>query len=91
MDLRRVPKLDAPPATPPRCVELAARALQAAGIVELALDDDGGAVSLAEAEQRRAALRELGSRCAPGTRRRVLSRGVAAGLKAPRSTSLDPR
>ncbi len=61
MDLRRVPKLDAPPDTPPRCVELAARALQAAGIVELALDDDGGAVSLAEAEQRRAALRELGS------------------------------
>jgi len=59
IDLRRAPRVDAPPGTPSRCVELAARALQAAGIVDLALHDDGGALSLGEAEQRRAALREL--------------------------------
>ena len=58
-NLRRVPRLDAPPDTPPRCVELAARALQAAGIVDLALDDDGAAVSAAEVDRRREALRGL--------------------------------
>ena len=59
IDLRRTPRLPAPPDTPPRCVELAARALQAAGIVDLALADDGGAVSAGDAAQRRGALRGL--------------------------------
>lgn len=61
MNLRRTPALPAPPTTPPRCVELAGRALQAAGIVDLALEDDGAAVSLSEAERRRQALRGLAS------------------------------
>jgi hypothetical protein len=59
IDLRRTARVDAPPGIPPRCMELAARALQAAGIVDLALHDDGGALNLGEAETRRAALREL--------------------------------
>ena len=58
-NLRRSPRLDAPPGVPPRCVELAARALQAAGIVDLALDDDGAAVSAVEVDRRREALRGL--------------------------------
>ena len=60
-NVRRPPRLEAPPGVPPRCAELAARALQAAGIVDLALADDGGAVSAEEADQRRLALRGLGA------------------------------
>ncbi len=59
MNLRRTPRLDAPLGTPARCVELAGRALQAAGIVDLALADDGGAVTAGEVESRRTALRPL--------------------------------
>jgi hypothetical protein len=59
MDLRRTPDLPAPPGTPPRCVELAARALQADTIVALALADDGGAVTAGQIEERREALRGL--------------------------------
>jgi hypothetical protein len=59
MDLRRRPQLDAPPGTPPRCVELAARGLQAVEIVDLALEDDGAAASAWEAAERREALRPL--------------------------------
>jgi hypothetical protein len=58
-DLRTFGRLDSPPGTPRRCVELAARALQAAGIVELALDDDGAAITHTEAVARRTALRDL--------------------------------
>ncbi|MGZ5398637.1 MAG: hypothetical protein ACXWDM_01405 [Nocardioides sp.] len=46
----------APPGVPERCVTLAARALTARSIVELALDDDGGATSVSEIARRREAL-----------------------------------
>lgn len=47
---------DAPPGVPDRCVDLAGRALTAGLLVDLALQDDGGAVSATEAARRRAAL-----------------------------------
>lgn len=59
MDLRHRTVLPAPPGTPPRCVELAGRGLQALGIADLALEDDGGAVTAHEAERRVGALRPL--------------------------------
>jgi len=60
MDLRHRPRVVAPPGVPPRCVELASRGLQALEIVELALEDDGGALTAHEAERRRLALVPLG-------------------------------
>ena len=60
MDLHHRPHLAAPLGTPPRCVDLAARGLQAWTIVDLALEDDGGAISAHEAEQRRGLLQPLG-------------------------------
>ncbi|RYB90578.1 hypothetical protein EUA93_20190 [Nocardioides oleivorans] len=60
MNLHHRPHLDAPLGTPPRCVDLAARGLQAWAIVDLALADDGGAVSSYEIERRRELLRPLG-------------------------------
>ncbi|GAA5149282.1 hypothetical protein GCM10023340_24360 [Nocardioides marinquilinus] len=59
LDLRHRPAVTAPPGTPPRCVELASRGLQALGIADLALQDDGGALSSWEVEQRRGALTPL--------------------------------
>lgn len=59
MNLRHRDPVTAPPGVPARCVELAARALQALDIVELALEDDGGAISADEATARGAALRPL--------------------------------
>ena len=56
LNLRHRPLLDAPLGTPPRCVELAARASQARSIVSLALVDDGGALTAYDVEQRRSAL-----------------------------------
>ncbi|QBR94267.1 hypothetical protein EXE57_01520 [Nocardioides euryhalodurans] len=55
---RREP-LPAPEGTPARCVELAGRALSAAAIVDVALADDGAAVSVGEIARRRAALDPL--------------------------------
>jgi hypothetical protein len=59
LDLRHRPHLEAPPGTPARCADLAARGLQAIEIVDLALEDDGAAVSAWEAAERRDALRPL--------------------------------
>lgn len=56
LNLRHRPALRPAPATPPRCVELAARGLQAREIVALALEDDGAAVSASQMAARRAAL-----------------------------------
>ncbi len=60
MDLRHRPALVAPGGVPPRCTDLAGRALQASEIVELALEDVGGALTAHEIEGRRAALVPLG-------------------------------
>ncbi len=60
MNLHHRPTLDAPLGTPPRCVDLAARGLQAWAIVDLALVDDGGALSSYEVERRRGLLQPLG-------------------------------
>ena len=61
MNLHHRPALAPPPGTPPRCAELAARSLQALAIVDLALEDDGGALSAAQAAQRRETLQPLGT------------------------------
>ena len=58
-DLRRPHPVQAPPGVPSRCLALAGRGIQATTIVELALVDDGGAISVAEATERRSALVEL--------------------------------
>ena len=60
MNLHHRPGVEAPLGTPPRCVDLAARGLQAWAIVDLALVDDGGALSSYEAERRRGLLQPLG-------------------------------
>jgi hypothetical protein len=73
MNLRHRSPVAAPAGVPARCVDLAARALQAAGIVALAREDDGAAVSSYEIEQRRSALvpldraarRALTAACSP--------------------------
>lgn len=58
-DLRTALPLAAPDVVPRRCVDLAGRALHLEQIVDLALADDGGAVSATEAEARRRALHPL--------------------------------
>lgn len=59
MALRRGTDLPLPPETGSRAVRLAGLSLRCCTIVDLALDDDGGAVSAAEAERRRSALLPL--------------------------------
>lgn len=59
MNLRHRPPLEGAPGIPARCVELAARALQARDIVALALEDDGAAVSAYEIAARTEALLPL--------------------------------
>jgi hypothetical protein len=59
MALRRDADLDVPASMPPRAVRLAALASRCRAIVELALADEGGAVTAAEADARRAALLPL--------------------------------
>ena len=59
MALRRDADLDVPASMPPRAVRLAALASRCRAIVELALVDEGGAVTAAEADARREALLPL--------------------------------
>jgi hypothetical protein len=59
MNLGHRPSIEAPLGTPARCGDLAARGLQGWAIAELALEDDGGALSAYEMEARRAALQPL--------------------------------
>lgn len=59
MNLRHRPVIEAPPGVPARCVDLASRGLQALSIADLALEDEGGALSVHEIEQRRGALAPL--------------------------------
>jgi len=61
MNLHHRPGLAPPPGTPARCADLAARSLQALAIVDLALEDDGGALSAAQAMLRRDSLHPLGA------------------------------
>lgn len=73
MNLRHTTPLPFPTGVPARCVDLAQRALQAEGIVELALADDGAAVSASQMMLRqdalagldRAARRALVAACSP--------------------------
>ena len=55
-DLRRPHPVEAPPGVPSRCLAMAGRGIQALTIVELALVDDGGAITAHEAERRRETL-----------------------------------
>ncbi len=59
MNLRHGPGLVGPDGVPVRCVELAARGLQAVEIADLALADHGGTVSAAQITAREQALRPL--------------------------------
>lgn len=58
-DLRSAVPLTAPAGTPAVCVDLAGRALHLWAVTELALADDGGALSAGEAAARRAAIEPL--------------------------------
>lgn len=59
MNLSRRPTYTAPPGTPPRAIDLAARAVRALGIVDLALEDTGGGLTASEIDERERTLRPL--------------------------------
>jgi hypothetical protein len=59
MNLRHRPPVVTPPGVPDRCADLAARGMQAVEIADLALEDDGGALTAHDAEARRAAIAPL--------------------------------
>lgn len=59
MNLRHLHLPAAPPGTPAICVRLATRGSHALAVVDLALADDGGAISAAEARKRQEALKPL--------------------------------
>lgn len=80
MNLRHRPSCPHPQSTPVDCVNLAARSLQALGIVEIALSDEGGAVSASEIDARRMALQEL---------ERMARRGLASAC-SPEGWAPDP-
>lgn len=71
--LRTGAPVHAPPGVPERCVDLAGRALHLWAVADLALEDDGGAVSASEVAARRdaieplsrAARHALGAACSP--------------------------
>lgn len=56
LNLRHRPHVAGPDGVPARCIELLAAGLQALEIVEVALQDDGGAITAYDVEARRAAL-----------------------------------
>lgn len=58
-DLRSAEPVPAPPGVPARCLDLAGRAVHLGWVVELALADDGAAVSASEMAARRDALLPL--------------------------------
>ncbi|MDZ5620265.1 hypothetical protein SFC88_05505 [Nocardioides sp. HM23] len=60
-DLRAGDPVIAPPGVPTRAADLARRALHLQEVVELALDDEGAAVSAGEIAARRSAILPLGS------------------------------
>ena len=82
MNLRHREPVEAPPGVPARCVDLAARGLQALEIADLALEDDGGAVSAHEigAAARRPGAAGAGRAARAGGR--LLAGGLAAGLRS---------
>jgi hypothetical protein len=59
MNLRRRPRLPLPPGLEPRRVETVDRAVLCLEIVDLAMTDEGGAVSAYEVSRRREVLRDL--------------------------------
>ncbi|UUZ59192.1 hypothetical protein [Nocardioides sp. B-3] len=86
MNLAHRPSIEAPLGTPARCADLAARGLRGWAITELALEDDGGAVS---------AYRDRSPQWCPATARARgaarARRGVLAGGVAGRPVSLGEK